>query len=195
LLRPGLAVVFCGTAPGRASAAAGHYYAHPQNRFWRTLHAVGLTPRLLKPEEFPHLPQWGIGLTDIAKHSSGMDKDLPRHSLGPAAILDLRRRILACQPGILAFTSLTGGRSFLGRKAMFGMQPETLGATHIWILPSPSPTAQWNWNEKIWQALAAEIRENRKAGLSFPKGNESGVKVSGPAAPPKISLARRMANN
>src|ERR1700689_3270987 len=90
LLRPKLAVVFCGTAPGHVSAAAGHYYAHPQNRFLRTLYAVGLTPRLLTPDEFKELPDWGIGLTDIAKHGSGMDKELPKQSLGPAAILSLR---------------------------------------------------------------------------------------------------------
>jgi TDG/mug DNA glycosylase family protein len=73
LLMPGLCVVFCGTAAGSVSAAKGQYYAHPQNKFWRTLHAVGLTPRLFAPAEFPLLPSLGIGLTDIAKHVSGMD--------------------------------------------------------------------------------------------------------------------------
>jgi double-stranded uracil-DNA glycosylase len=158
LLLPELRVVFCGTAPGHVSAAAGHYYAHPQNRFWRTLHATGLTPRLLTPSEFRTLPEWGIGLTDIAKHASGMDKELPKQSLGLAAIAALKKRILACRPSTLAFTSLTGGRHFLGRKATFGPQPERLGATQIWILPSPSPTAQWNWDEGIWRKLAKEIR-------------------------------------
>ena len=52
LLRPGLRIVFCGTAAGTVSAARGAYYAHPQNRFWSALHASGSTPRLLQPEEF-----------------------------------------------------------------------------------------------------------------------------------------------
>ena len=160
LLQPDLRVVFCGTAPGHVSAAAGHYYAHPQNKFWRTLYAVGLTPRLLSPDEFRTLPSRGIGLTDIAKHVSGMDKELPKQSLGPTAISSLRKRILACRPGILAFTSLTGGRHFLGHKATFGSQPETVNTTRVWILPSPSPTAQWNWDEDIWHALAKEIRKS-----------------------------------
>ena len=52
------------------------YYAHPQNRFWSALHASGLTPRKLKLEE--HLiAAMGPGLTHIAKHVSGMDRELP----------------------------------------------------------------------------------------------------------------------
>ncbi|HET6586644.1 MAG TPA: mismatch-specific DNA-glycosylase, partial [Oleiagrimonas sp.] len=35
LLRAGLGLVFCGTAPSRRSAAEGAYYAHPGNYFWR----------------------------------------------------------------------------------------------------------------------------------------------------------------
>ncbi|HUY68725.1 MAG TPA: mismatch-specific DNA-glycosylase [Alphaproteobacteria bacterium] len=157
LLQPGLAVVFCGTAPGRVSAAAGHYYAHPQNKFWRTLYAVSLTPRLLNPAEYALLPRYGIGLTDIAKFTSGQDNQLPRTSLGVRAIRDLRDRIEQCAPRILAFTSLEGGRRFLGRKAGCGAQKETIGATRIWILPSPSPKAHWNWDEGAWRALAEEV--------------------------------------
>jgi G:T/U-mismatch repair DNA glycosylase len=37
LLRPGLRIVFCGTAAGTASARAGAYYAGPGNAFWPTL--------------------------------------------------------------------------------------------------------------------------------------------------------------
>ncbi|MDR3449564.1 MAG: mismatch-specific DNA-glycosylase [Alphaproteobacteria bacterium] len=153
LLAPGLRIVFCGTAAGTVSAARGHYYAHPQNKFWRALHAAALTPRLLRPDEFPELLTFGIGLTDIAKHVSGMDKELPPRSLGNAACADLRQRIAAHQPSLLAFTSLTAARNFLGRPVSFGPQPETLGGTEIWALPSPSPIAQWNWDEKWWRQV------------------------------------------
>jgi double-stranded uracil-DNA glycosylase len=159
LLQPGLKLVFCGTAPSRVSAAAGHYYAHPQNKFWRTLHAVGLTPRLFAPAEFRDLLAHGIGLTDIAKFASGQDNQLPKRSLGADAIGALRQRITEYQPGILAFTSLESGRRFLDRQAAFGPQHEAVGATRIWLLPSSSPKAHWNWDEKIWQALADEIRK------------------------------------
>ena len=82
VLEPGLRIVFCGTAAGTVSARRGAYYAHPQNRFWPALHAIGLTPRLMRPEDYPELPRWGLGLTDLAKHVSGMDRELPAGALG-----------------------------------------------------------------------------------------------------------------
>ena len=61
-----------------------------------------------------------------------------------------------CAPAILAFTSLTAGRRYLRRDAGFGEQRETIGATRLWLLPSPSPAANWNWaaNAAWWRALA-----------------------------------------
>jgi double-stranded uracil-DNA glycosylase len=157
LLRPGLKIVFCGSAVGTASARRGAYYAHPQNRFWPTLYAVGLTPRLLRPEEYPEALQWGLGLTDIAKHVSGMDRELPRGALGREACAELRAKIKAAQPELLAFTSLTAGRRYLGRAAGFGEQPERISATRVWLLPSPSPTAGWNWEKhKYWWRMLAD---------------------------------------
>jgi TDG/mug DNA glycosylase family protein len=158
LLMPGLKLVFCGTAAGTVSAQRGHYYAHPQNRFWRTLHAVGLTPRLLAPHEFRSLPDYGIGLTDIAKRVSGMDKELPPGALGREAAMALRGRLAAAAPRIVAFTSLNGGRRVMGAKAGAGEQAQMLGVTRVWILPSPSPVAQWNWDQAVWQALADAVR-------------------------------------
>jgi double-stranded uracil-DNA glycosylase len=162
VLQPGLGLVFCGTAAGTVSAVKGQYYAHPQNKFWRTLHAVGLTPRLFAPAEFASLPTLGIGLTDIAKHVSGMDSELPPQSLGRTAAEALRARIEAVRPAILAFTSLTGGKRVLGPRTTFGPQDQTIGATRLWVLPSPSPAAHWNWNEAVWRALADEVKNSRR---------------------------------
>lgn len=156
-LRPGLKLVFCGTAAGRKSAETGTYYAHGQNRFWKTLFEVGLTPRLIAPAEYEILWEHGIGLTDIAKHDFGMDHQLPRHALGGDAADALRQRILKVQPRILAFTSLNAGRTVMGPKTAAGEQNEKLGETRVFILPSPSPLAANHWDIAPWRALAKAV--------------------------------------
>ncbi len=158
LLREGLRIVFCGTAAGTISASRQQYYAHPQNAFWRTVFETGLTPRRLDPAEYRELLSYDIGLTDIAKHVSGMDNALPPGSLGKDAIRDLRDRIERVRPRILAFTSLNGGRRFLGGDATVGPQEAMVGPTQIWILPSPSPAARRNWDSGPWHALARAAR-------------------------------------
>ena len=154
VLVSGLRVVFCGTAAGTESARQQAYYAHPQNRFWRALYEAGLTPRLMKPAEYPLMPGFGLGLTDVAKYASGMDRELPRGALGREAQAILARKIEFFAPALLAFTSLTGARRFLGRADVrFGEQPERIGETRVWALPSPSPTAGWNFDIGPWKAL------------------------------------------
>lgn len=161
VLPKGLKLVFCGTAPGTASARAGAYYAHPQNKFWRILFEAKMTPRLLRPEEFTLLPSFGIGLTDIAKHAFGMDKELPPAALGRAAAEELKTRILKAAPKRLAFTSLTGGRRVMGPDAAFGRQDRHIGETEVWILHSPSPTANWNWDPVHWRALGKTLGKDK----------------------------------
>ena len=155
LLQPGLRLVFCGTAAGRRSAEEGAYYAHPGNLFWRTLHAVRLTPRLFAPAEYPLLPALGIGLTDLAKHHAGNDDELPRDAFDVAA---LQARIARHAPRVLAFTSKAAARAALGRAAGYGLQPERIGETRLFVLPSPSGQARGHWQLEPWQALADLVR-------------------------------------
>ena len=160
-LRPGLDLVFCGTAAGRQSALTRTYYAHAQNKFWRTLHRIGLTPRLFAPDEYEQMDGLGIGLTDIAKFTYGMDHQLPRHSLGPKAAKALIRRIEKISPRFLAFTSLNAGRKVMGPKAVAGEQAQKIGVTRLWILPSPSPLADNHWDIGPWKALAKAVLTRR----------------------------------
>ena len=160
-LKPGLTLVFCGTAAGRQSALQKAYYAHAQNKFWRTLHEIGLTPHLFAPRDYPALWDLGIGLTDIAKFAYGMDHQLPKGSLGPGAADALRARIEKVAPRFLAFTSLTAGRTVMGKHALPGRQAEKIGSTDVWILPSPSPLASNHWNIGPWRALAKAVRRAR----------------------------------
>jgi len=156
-LKPGLKLVFCGTAAGRQSALQKAYYAHSQNKFWRTLHEIGLTPHLFAPKDYPALWDLGIGLTDIAKFAYGMDHQLPKGSLGQDAAEALRTRIQKIAPRFLAFTSLTAGRTVMGKQALPGRQVEKIGDTEVWILPSPSPLASNHWDIAPWRALAKAV--------------------------------------
>ncbi|RUL80097.1 mismatch-specific DNA-glycosylase [Dyella choica] len=155
VLRPGLQLVFCGTAAGKRSALEGAYYAHPGNRFWRALFQAGLTPRLLAPREFPLLPEFGIGLTDLAKRHVGNDDELPRDAFDVAGLL---AKIERYAPGTLAFTSKHAARAVLGTSVVYGLQDRAFGATKVFVLPSPSGQARGHWDLAHWVALAAQAR-------------------------------------
>src|SRR4051812_18861116 len=99
LLRPGLKVVFCGTAAGRASAKSGCYYAHSNNKFWEVLAKTRLTDRELKPSEFMELTKFGIGLTDLCKNVSGNDSEIPPPTAEQREVL--RQKLHAFKPAFL----------------------------------------------------------------------------------------------
>ena len=155
VLRPGLALVFCGTAPSRASAAARAYYANPGNEFWRTLARVGLIPQPLRAAEFRRLPEFGIGLTDLAKQHSGNDDELPADAFDVPA---LRRKIARHAPHLLAFTSKNAAQAALGHGVDYGAQPEAWDRTRLWVLPSPSGQARRFWDLAPWRALALAVQ-------------------------------------
>jgi TDG/mug DNA glycosylase family protein len=97
-LREGLAVVFVGTAPGHRSAAERAYYAHPGNRFWRTLAMLGLTPKEFEAARYRALLSLGVGFTDVCKTQQGSD-----HAISAYDPRGLSRKI-ALPARIVAFT-------------------------------------------------------------------------------------------
>ena len=65
-------VLVCGSLPGEASLAAGRYYAHPANQFWRLVGGViaqDLVP-LDYPDRLAALLAAGIGLWDTVASAS-----------------------------------------------------------------------------------------------------------------------------
>ena len=159
-----LSVVFCGSALGDVSWKRRAYYANKGNCFWQTLAEVGLTPRRLAPEEYPMVTAFGIGLTDLVKTDHGQDVHIfDGHVDLVAARASLRRKILRWQPGVLAFTSRTVARQVLDRPATCGRQPETIGQTILWVLPSTSGLARRFFDIAPWADLACFVR------TSFPR--------------------------
>lgn len=156
VLTTGLGVVFCGTAAGAQSARAGAYYAGRGNKFWRTLFAVGWTPRLLEPAEFRLVTQYGIGLTDIAKTYSGADSGLRR---GDFDAEGLRRKIEQYAPHAFAFNGKKAAQAFYGVQDLaYGQQAQRIGETVMFVLPSTSGAASGFWDVGYWQRLAAFTR-------------------------------------
>ena len=157
VLAPGLRAVICGSAASAASARAGAYYANPQNRFWRTLYEVGLTPRELAPAECRRLRDHGIGLTDLAKNESGADWTLSRSAYDPGG---LAARIAPLAPGALAFNGKAPAVAFFGDAALaYGRQPSGLGAIPVFVLPSTSPAARRYWDIAPWRDFAGFVKQ------------------------------------
>jgi double-stranded uracil-DNA glycosylase len=151
LLEPGMKVVFCGTAVGPESAKRQAYYAGPGNRFWETLHRIGLVPRRLEPAEWRRLRDFGIGLTDLAKEKFGIDEGLAWDDFDAAALRDKVERFA---PTALAFNGKKAAQIFYEGKVAYGEQPESVGSTRVFVLPSTSAAARAYWDESHWQALA-----------------------------------------
>lgn len=163
LLRPGLRIVFCGINPGLWSAATGHHFARPGNRFWPALHAAGLTPRQLDPSEQEELLPLGLGLTNVVPRASARADELtPQEYVEGGAAL--RAKVEEHAPAWLAVLGVTAYRAAFGdRTARVGEQDVSWGPTRLWVLPNPSGlNAHWPA-----AALADEFRRlGRAAGVA-----------------------------
>ena len=157
LLQQGLRLLLVGSAPSTISARAHAYYANPQNKFWRTLHAAGLTPRQFAPQEYPLLLTLGIGLTDLAKRHSGADAALPKYAWDRAEFLE---KLETYRPAVVAFTSKKAASEALGvptGRLPYGLHPEPLLGAEVWVLPSTSPLGDSHFRLEPWLRLGERI--------------------------------------
>src|SRR5437763_15048532 len=76
VIAPDLAVLFCGINPGLYTAATGHHFARPGNRFWPAMHAGGFTDRRLDPAEERLLLPLGYGITTVVPHPTAAAAEL-----------------------------------------------------------------------------------------------------------------------
>ncbi len=138
IVAPGLAILFCGINPGRRSAAAHAHLANPRNDFWRLLHEAGLTPRRLEPAEQWELPSFGLGATNAARRTTPGSGDLRRADFAGAGerLADLAQRL---RPHWVAFVGKEAYHGAFGRRPELGRQPELLGPSRLFVLPSTSP--------------------------------------------------------
>jgi double-stranded uracil-DNA glycosylase len=138
VIAPNLDVLFCGINPGLYTAAAGHHFARPGNRFWPTLHRAGFTPRLLTAFEERELIRLGYGITNIVARATTAADELTRDELVAGARI-LTRKVRRYTPRFLAIVGMQSYRlAFERPQAKIGLQPESIGPTRIWVLPNPS---------------------------------------------------------
>jgi TDG/mug DNA glycosylase family protein len=159
VLAEGLRVVFCGINPGLWSAATGHHFARPGNRFWPALHASGFTPRQLRPDEQWELLDLGLGLTNVAARATARADELTVAELEEGG-RRLEEKMLVLRPRWLAVLGVTAYRAAFGdRKAGVGPQERLVGGVRIWLLPNPSGlNAHWTP-----VALAGELERLKQA--------------------------------
>lgn len=152
-LRPGLDLIFIGINPGLYSVRRGHYFARSTSRFWPAFSRSKLSGRArqelridtLFPEHDAELPRFGIGLTDLVKRPSANAAELTGSDFAKWVPVLLEKLHLYA-PRVACFHGLTAYRPFCqatfnssGIPAVLGEQPESIGATRLFVVPNPSP--------------------------------------------------------
>ena len=138
VIAPNLRVLFCGINPGLYTAAVGHHFARPGNRFWPALHAGGFTDRVLSPFAERELLKKGYGITNVVQRTTATADELSREEI-IAGGEQLKTKVLRYQPRVLAVLGMGAYRTaFNQSKATIGRQEAQLGATILWVLPNPS---------------------------------------------------------
>ena len=141
-------LLIMGSFPGEASLAAGQYYAHPRNQFWRLLSAVleDDLVQLAYPERLSRLAQHRIGLWDVidaCRREGSLDASIRNAQAADCSVLHRDFPALIT----IAFNGKTSGR--------FAPQFEAAGFRTL-VLPSSSPAnAQLSFEQKLvkWRAL------------------------------------------
>ena len=132
IVNPDTRVLILGSLPGEASLAAGRYYAHPQNQFWRlTGGVIGVDlPALDYEQRLAALLAAGIGLWDtVASAAREGSLDAALRDVEQAALGELVGRLPTLRA--IGFNGATSAR--LGRRAVGGASQTLID------LPSSSP--------------------------------------------------------
>ena len=138
VIAPNLRVLFCGINPGLYTAAVGHHFARPGNRFWPALYKSGFTDRQLSPFAERELLQSRIGISNVVPFATASAAELTRDDF-IAGGRKLAAKVKRYQPIIVAILGVGAYRhAFDKPKAQIGEQPERIHDARVWVLPNPS---------------------------------------------------------
>ena len=152
VIAPGLAVLFVGINPGLYSAATGHHFARPGNRFWRALSGAAFTDGVLSPSEDATLPMMGLGITNLVERATARADELGAEELRRGAVR-LEAKVETFGPRFVAVVGVTAYRTAFGRRhAAVGRQSDPIAGSGLWVLPNPSGL---NANHQLPDLIAA----------------------------------------
>jgi TDG/mug DNA glycosylase family protein len=155
VLRPGLAVIFCGINPGARAAAAGHNFIGRNNRFWRAIHLAGFTPRQIPAEEDRTLLDYGCGLTTAVARPTRRADELSHEELAGAS-QTLRLKVEHYAPHTVAFLGKAAYAAITARRDIaWGQQADRFGGAAVWLLPNPSGLNRGFSLEQLVEAYGA----------------------------------------
>jgi TDG/mug DNA glycosylase family protein len=133
-----LKVLFVGINPGLYTAAIGHHFGRPGNRFWPALYGGGFTPRLFSPFEESLLLDLKLGITNVVERATARADELTDDELR-AGGKRLDAKVKRWRPTVVAFVGIGPYRVITGvRDARVGLQADRFGGRHAWVLPNPS---------------------------------------------------------
>jgi double-stranded uracil-DNA glycosylase len=157
VIAPNLRVLFCGINPGLYTAAVGHHFARPGNRFWPVLHLAGFTERLFAPWEERELLSLGYGITNLVTRTTANAAELSAEELRQGRVL-LEDKVRRFAPRMVAIVGVGAYRTAFQRpRASMGQQAERSAGVGLWVLPNTSGLNAHYRLEQMAQ-LFAELR-------------------------------------
>ncbi len=161
--RPGARILFIGVNPGLRSGEIGHHFGGRGNPFWRLLHASGITPVLLTPEEDVRLPEFELGIVNMCHRPTRTAAELTRGEIAEGR-RTLRESILELEPKVVAFAGLLLYQDFFALPSSGGPgeKEQRIGGARVFALPNPSGINQQfpGWKSKLeWFVRLREFAE------------------------------------
>ena len=159
-------MLILGSMPGKASLAAGQYYAHAQNLFWRILGEVtGATPSLPYAVRARALKSCGIALWDVLEscaREGSLDSAIDDASISANDFASFYR----VHPRIAQVFFNGAKAEACYRKHVLPLLADGPAPPGYWRLPSTSPAyasmssmhKQRVWKQALRQALAGRQR-------------------------------------
>lgn len=138
-------IVFVGINPGLWTAAVQAHFAHPGNRFFKALHAAGITGEVLDvrdgfdAEAERALTGRGVAITNLVNRATARADEVDHAEFVEGARV-LGGKVAAWGPDVVAFVGLGAYRAAYDRRGCdVGRQDDhAIADAEVWALPNPS---------------------------------------------------------